>query len=90
MLLDGLAAPTVRMRAWRGLTLPGILERTLEEHRFIAEALEAHDSDLAYAAATVHIAGLEAWVRTLKPGWSTLAAQHVHAHGTLPRRLVEK
>jgi hypothetical protein len=25
---------------------------------------------------------VQAWVRTLKPGWSTLAAQHVHAHAT--------
>ncbi len=90
VLLDGLAAPTVRMRVWRGQTLPGVLERTLEEHRLIADALDAHDADLAYAAATVHIAGVEAWVRTLKPGWSTLAAQHIHAHGAQPGRLVEK
>jgi GntR family transcriptional regulator, transcriptional repressor for pyruvate dehydrogenase complex len=82
VLLDGLAAPTVRMRVWRGQTLPGVLERTLEEHRAIADALEAHDADLAYATATVHIASVQAWVRTLKPGWSTLAAQHVHAHAT--------
>jgi GntR family transcriptional regulator, transcriptional repressor for pyruvate dehydrogenase complex len=90
VLLDGLAAPTVRMRVWRGQTLPGVLDRTLEEHRLIADALDAHDADLAYAAATVHVAGVEAWVRTLKPGWSTLAAQHVHAHGTHPRRPVEE
>jgi len=82
VLLDGLAAPTVRMRVWRGQTLPGVLERTLKEHQAIAEALEAHDANLAHAAATVHIAGVQAWVRTLKPGWSTLAAQHVHAHAT--------
>jgi GntR family transcriptional repressor for pyruvate dehydrogenase complex len=90
VLLDGLAAPTVRMRVWRGQTVPGILERTLEEHRLIADALDAHDADLAYAAATVHVAGVEAWVRTLKPGWSALAAQHVHAHGTQPRRIIEE
>jgi GntR family transcriptional repressor for pyruvate dehydrogenase complex len=90
VLLDGLAAPTVRMRVWRGQTLPGVLERTLDEHRLIADALDAHDADLAYAAATVHIAGVEAWVRTLKPGWSTLAAQHIHAHGTQLGSLVEK
>ena len=90
VLLDGLAAPTVRMRIWRGQTLPGVLERTLDEHRLIADALDAHDADLAYAAATVHIAGVEAWVRTLKPGWSTLAAQHIHAHGAQPGHLVEK
>jgi len=90
VLLDGLAAPTVRMRVWRGQTLPGVLERTLEEHRAIAEALEAHDASLAYATATVHVAGVEAWVRTLSPGWSTLAAQQVHAHGTQGGPLVEK
>jgi GntR family transcriptional repressor for pyruvate dehydrogenase complex len=50
VLLDGLAAPTVRMRVWRGQTLPGVLDRTLEEHRLIADALDAHDADLAYAA----------------------------------------
>jgi GntR family transcriptional regulator, transcriptional repressor for pyruvate dehydrogenase complex len=76
-LLDGLAAPTVRMRIWRGLSVPGILERTLEEHRAIVDALEAHDPALAHAAATVHIAGVEAWVRTLAPGWSALAAHEV-------------
>jgi GntR family transcriptional repressor for pyruvate dehydrogenase complex len=84
VLLDGLAAPTVRMRVWRGQTLPGVLERTLEEHRLIADALDAHDADLAYAAATVHIAGVEAWVRTLKSGWSIHAAQQIHAQGTQP------
>ena len=78
-LLDGLAAPTVRMRVWRGLSVPGIFERTHEEHRAIADALEAHDAELAYAAAMLHIAGVEAWVRTLEPGWSVLAAQKIHA-----------
>jgi GntR family transcriptional regulator, transcriptional repressor for pyruvate dehydrogenase complex len=82
VLLDGLAAPTLRMRVWRGISVPGILERTLDEHRAIADALEAHDAELAFATATVHIAGVEAWVRTLKPGWSTLAAEEVHATQT--------
>jgi GntR family transcriptional repressor for pyruvate dehydrogenase complex len=79
VLLDGLAAPTLRMRVWRGISVPGILERTLDEHRAIADALEAHDAELACATAKVHIAGVEAWVRALKPGWSTLAAEEVHA-----------
>ncbi len=34
--------------------------------------------DLAHAAATVHVAGLEAWIRSQEPGWSTLAARVVH------------
>jgi GntR family transcriptional repressor for pyruvate dehydrogenase complex len=79
VLLDGLAAPTVRMRVWRGLSVPGIFERTLDEHRAIADALEARDADLAYAAATLHVAGVEAWVRALEPGWSVLAAHKIHA-----------
>lgn len=76
-LLDGLTAPTMRMRIWRGLSVPGALERTLVEHQAIVEALESHDEGLAHAAATVHVAGLETWVRSLAPGWSALAAQGV-------------
>jgi GntR family transcriptional regulator, transcriptional repressor for pyruvate dehydrogenase complex len=79
VLLDGLAAPTVRMRVWRGITLPGVLDRTLHEHRAIADALEARDPELAYAAATMHVAAVETWVRGLEPGWSSRAAREVHA-----------
>jgi GntR family transcriptional repressor for pyruvate dehydrogenase complex len=74
-LLDGLTEPTMRMRIWRGRSVPGVLDRTLAEHRAIVDALEARDPDLAYAAATVHVAGVESWVRSLEPGWSTLAAR---------------
>jgi GntR family transcriptional repressor for pyruvate dehydrogenase complex len=77
-LLDGLAQPTMRMRIWRGLTTPGVLARTLDEHEAIVAALESHDPDLAHAAATVHVAGLETWIRSQEPGWSTLAARAVH------------
>lgn len=79
-LLDGLTAPTVRMRTWRGLSVPGIIERTLAEHRAIVDALAAGDVELARAAATVHVAGVEKWVRSLEPGWSVLAAEHVQAY----------
>ena len=68
----------MRMRIWRGLTTPGILVRTLDEHEAIVDALESHDPDLAHAAATVHVAGLEAWIRSQESGWSTLAARAVH------------
>ncbi|GAA3602407.1 FadR/GntR family transcriptional regulator [Microlunatus ginsengisoli] len=79
-LLDGLAAPTLRVRAWRGVSVPGALERTLDEHRVIADALEAGDAELAAAASRVHIAGVESWIRSLQPGWSVLAAEEVHSH----------
>ena len=77
-LLDGLTQPTMRMRIWRGLSIPGLVDRTLDEHEAIADALESHDADLARAAATVHVAGVESWIRSQEPGWSTLAASGVH------------
>ena len=79
VLLDGLAAPTVRMRVWRGIAVPGVLERTIAEHRAILDALAAGDAQLAHAAATVHIAGVERWVDSLEPGWAALAAHEVDA-----------
>jgi GntR family transcriptional regulator, transcriptional repressor for pyruvate dehydrogenase complex len=88
-LLDGLAQPTMRMRIWRGLTTPGVLIQTLDEHEAIVDALESHDAALAHAAATVHIAGLEAWIRSQEPGWSTLAARAVHEHTADVGRLTD-
>lgn len=58
-LLDGLTAPTMRMRIWRGLSVPGILDRTLVEHRAILDALAANDVDLARSTAMVHVAAVE-------------------------------
>jgi DNA-binding FadR family transcriptional regulator len=84
-LLDGLTAPTMRMRTWRGLSVPGILERTIAEHEAIVSALEDGDAELARAAATVHVAGVEAWVRALPPGWSAQAAHAVRIQGGNPR-----
>lgn len=85
VLLDGLAAPTVRLRIWRGLTLPGVLDRTLHEHQAILDALEARDPELAHAAATLHVAAVETWVRGLEPGWSSRAAREVHTEPTRGR-----
>lgn len=62
-LLDGLSSQTVRARVWRGLTEEGAVERTLSEHRGIAEAIANHDSALASSLATAHIAGVERWLR---------------------------
>jgi GntR family transcriptional repressor for pyruvate dehydrogenase complex len=62
------------------VSVPGALERTLDEHRVIADALEAGDAELAAAASRVHIAGVENWIRSLQPGWSVLAAEEVHSH----------
>jgi GntR family transcriptional repressor for pyruvate dehydrogenase complex len=62
-LIDSLSAPTRRARVWRGLTQEGAITRTNEQHRSIHRALVARDPDLARSWATVHIAGLEDWLR---------------------------
>jgi GntR family transcriptional regulator, transcriptional repressor for pyruvate dehydrogenase complex len=61
-LLDSLSGPTGRARIWRGVTQAGAVERTLEEHTSIHEALAHHRPDVARAWATVHVAGVEAWL----------------------------
>ncbi len=63
-LVDNMSAPTTRARVWRGMTEPRALERTLDEHRAIYRAIMSHDADLARSWATVHIAGIESWLRT--------------------------
>ena len=63
-LIDNMSLPTARARVWRGMTQPGALERTLAEHRAIYQAIVAGDADLARSWATVHIAGIESWLRT--------------------------
>lgn len=62
-LIDGLGSQTIRARVWRGLTEQGAVERTLSEHRAIAEAIAQHDSALATSLATAHVAGVERWLR---------------------------
>lgn len=62
-LLDGLSSSTVRARIWRGLTQAHSVERTLAEHRAIAAALARGDAELAGSLTTVHISGVEQWLR---------------------------
>jgi GntR family transcriptional repressor for pyruvate dehydrogenase complex len=62
-LLDGLSGGTVRARIWRGITEEHAAERTLAEHRAILDALRAGDPDLVRAAVTLHIGGVESWLR---------------------------
>ncbi|WP_426592421.1 FadR/GntR family transcriptional regulator [Cellulomonas sp. McL0617] len=64
-LIDSMSSRTLRARLWRGMTEEGALARTLAEHRAIFEAISAHDPGLADAQATVHIAGVESWLRTM-------------------------
>jgi DNA-binding FadR family transcriptional regulator len=62
-LVDTLCGPTIRARVWRGLTQEGALRRTLDEHYAILDALAGRQASIAHALATVHIAGVEQWLR---------------------------
>ena len=64
-LLESLTTPTMRARAWRGLTEPAAIERTLAEHSAILDALEARDAEAARAWSTVHIANVERWLASV-------------------------
>ena len=62
-LVDGLSGPTQRARIWRGLTQESAVARTLAEHRAICAAIAAGQPEIARAWATVHIVGVEQWLR---------------------------
>ncbi|MEU8176656.1 FadR/GntR family transcriptional regulator [Microbispora hainanensis] len=62
-LIDSLSGPTTRARVWRGLTQEGALDDTREQHVMICEAIAARRPEVAKAWATVHVAGVEEWLR---------------------------
>lgn len=62
-LLDSLSGPTQRARVWRGLTQTDAIERTMAEHRAIVEAIASRQQEVARAWATVHVSGVELWLR---------------------------
>lgn len=62
-LVEALSGSTVRARIWRGLTQDKSVARTLAEHQAIADALERGDAELTRALLTVHVSGVEAWLR---------------------------
>jgi GntR family transcriptional regulator, transcriptional repressor for pyruvate dehydrogenase complex len=66
--IESLSSATQRARVWRGITQEGALARTLDEHRAIFEALRAHDAQLAQMWSTIHIAGVEEWLRSTLEG----------------------
>lgn len=63
-MLEGLAGPMHRARAWRGATESGAVARTIAEHRAILEAIASRRPELAQAWSTVHIGGIELWLRS--------------------------
>src|SRR6516225_4189938 len=62
-LLRSLSTSTVRARLWHGIADRGALDLAREEHARIYEAIAAGDADLARAAALLHIATNENWLR---------------------------
>ncbi|GAA1762853.1 FadR/GntR family transcriptional regulator [Nonomuraea bangladeshensis] len=61
--IESLSGPTNRARVWRGLTQEGALQKTREQHMAIYEAIAARQADIARSWATVHVAGVESWLR---------------------------
>ncbi|MGP4115241.1 FadR/GntR family transcriptional regulator [Streptomyces sp. 4N509B] len=62
-MVETLSSRTQRARSWRALTQEGAVEQTLGEHRAIQRALARRQVGVAGALATVHIAGVEQWLR---------------------------
>ncbi|BCB77345.1 FadR/GntR family transcriptional regulator [Phytohabitans flavus] len=62
-LIDSLSGPTTRARIWRGLTQEGAVAKTREQHAAILEAIATRQPELARSWATVHVAGVEDWLR---------------------------
>lgn len=62
-LLDSLSGRTLRARIWRGLTEERSVQRTLTEHHDIVAALASGDAELVRSLVTVHVSGVEQWLR---------------------------
>jgi GntR family transcriptional repressor for pyruvate dehydrogenase complex len=62
-LIESLSGPTTRARIWRGLTQEGAVAKTRDQHWAICDAIAARQPQVAAAWATVHIAGVEDWLR---------------------------
>ncbi|MBT0770617.1 FadR family transcriptional regulator [Kineosporia sp. J2-2] len=62
-LIESVSGRTHRARVWRGLTQDSAVARTLDEHRAIQLAMAQRQPDVAQAWASVHVAGVEQWLR---------------------------
>ncbi len=61
--VDSVSGRTQRARTWRGITQDAAVARTVSEHRAIQQALAERQPEVARSWATVHIAGVEQWLR---------------------------
>lgn len=64
-MLSGISSQTIRARVWRGNVEQAVIARTIAQHEDILRALRAHDATLAEAAAVIHVATTEAWIRSV-------------------------
>jgi GntR family transcriptional repressor for pyruvate dehydrogenase complex len=64
-ILSGVSSQTIRARVWRGDLDGSVIARTLQQHEDILSALTSGDAALAEAAAVLHVATTEAWIREL-------------------------
>ena len=67
-LLAGLSSRTLRVRVLRAMTAADALQRTIDQHERIYEALAAHDPNLAQAMAVQHVLTTETWLRQTLAG----------------------
>ena len=79
-LLEALFTRTARARIWRGIWDRDALDWTYAQHELIVEALAQRDATLATAAATVHVAASERWIRHLLEGGDELSTPSSTAH----------
>ena len=62
-MLGGVSSQTIRARVWRGNVDHKVVARTIAQHEDILQALTVRDASLAEAAAVVHVATTEAWIK---------------------------
>ena len=62
-MLTAVSSRTVRARAWRGVIDENAKAKTLTQHEDILAALADRDPGRAEAAALLHVATTEAWLR---------------------------
>ncbi|GAB2620910.1 FadR/GntR family transcriptional regulator [Streptomyces capparidis] len=69
-IVEGLSSRTFRARLGRGRQEPGVFAQVRKDHARIHRALAARDPDAARAAAAVHIAEVEDWLRAHLEDWA--------------------
>lgn len=88
--LEALFTRTARARIWRGIWDRGSLEWTFAQHEMIVDALEQRDVTLATAAAAVHVAASEQWLRHLLDDGDSATAVAIRRLGGGPYDATEE